>query len=188
MLQKTYEKLTYYAHHPNAFWILALVCFAESSFSPIPPDLIMIPMMIGNRENIWKITLLCTVSSVLGGFVGYWIGFSLYDTVGHYLVSEEALATYQSKFDAWGFWLISIKGFLPIPYKLVAIAAGLAKYDLAKFFVASVIARSSRFIMLAILIHYYGEEIKEYIDKNVRLVMVTAIVAIIGVLFVAKLF
>lgn len=188
MLQKTYDKLTYYAHHPKAFWILGILSFAESSVSPIPPDVVLIPMMIGNRRAIVRITLTCIIASVIGGFLGYWIGYALFDTVGRYLVSPEALESYQLRFEQWGFWLISIKGFLPIPYKIVAIAAGLAKYDLGLFFAASVIARSSRFVMLAILIHYYGEEVKEFIDKNVRLVMIGTIIAIIGVLFLAKLF
>jgi membrane protein YqaA with SNARE-associated domain len=188
MFQSIYNRLLIYAEHPNAMWILAFVSFIESSISPIPPDVLLIPMMIADRRRAVHIAMVCIVSSVIGGMLGYWIGYSLYDVVGQYLVSESALISYQEKFNQWGFLLISIKGFLPIPYKIVAIASGLAHYNFGLFLIASVIARSSRFFMLAGLIYYFGEPIKAFIERYLSYVMVGGVVLIIGTIYIAKFF
>lgn len=188
MFQRLYRQILTYAEHPQAMWILAGIAFVESSISPIPPDVLLIPMMIAERRRAIHIALVCTVSSVIGGILGYYIGYSLYDVVGHYLVTQDALISYQQKFSQWGFLLISVKGFLPIPYKVVAIASGLAQYDFTLFMVASVIARSSRFFMLASLIYYFGEPIKEFIEKHLTYVMIGGILLIIGTIYIAKFF
>jgi membrane protein YqaA with SNARE-associated domain len=188
MFQRVYNQILGYVEHPQAMWILAGVAFLESSISPIPPDVLLIPMMIGNRSKAIHIALVCIVASVIGGFVGYGIGYGLYDMLGHYLVTEEALLSYQEKFREWGFLLISVKGFLPIPYKVVAIASGLANYNLGLFFIASVIARSSRFLMLAGLIYYYGEPIKQFIERHLTYVMIGGILLIIGTIYLARFF
>ena len=185
MFQKIYDKILLYAEHRHAIWILSFISFIESFISPIPPDFLMIPMMVSQRKKAFWIAAICTITSVIGGLLGYWIGYSLYDTVGHYLVSEESLIAYQKKFDQWGFFLISIKGFLPIPYKIAAITAGLAHYHFGKFIIAYIIARSSRFLMLAILIYYYGAPIKEFIERYLPYVMVGGVVLVIGTIYLA---
>lgn len=188
MFQRLYAQILMYAEHPYAMWILAGIAFVESSISPVPPDILLIPMMIADRSRAIYIAIVCTVSSVIGGMLGYYIGYGLYDVVGHYLVTEDALISYQEKFRQWGFLLISIKGFLPIPYKVVAIASGLAKYDFGLFMMASVIARSSRFLMLAGLVYYFGEPIKEFIEKHLTYVMIGGILLIMGTIYIAKFF
>jgi membrane protein YqaA with SNARE-associated domain len=188
MFQRVYNQILGYAEHPYAMWILGAIAFAESSVSPIPPDVLLIPMMIGNRQKAIHIALVCIVASVIGGILGYWIGSSLYDIVGHYLVTEESLLAYQEKFSKWGFLLISIKGFLPIPYKIVAIASGLAHYNFGLFMIASIIARGSRFFMLASLIYYFGEPIKEFIERYLTYVMVGGVLLIVGTIYLARFF
>jgi len=188
MFQRVYNQILGYAEHPYAMWILGAIAFAESSVSPIPPDVLLIPMMIGNRQKAVHIALVCIVASVIGGILGYWIGSSLYDIVGHYLVTEESLLAYQEKFSKWGFLLISIKGFLPIPYKVVAIASGLAHYNFGLFMIASIIARGSRFFMLAGLIYYFGEPIKEFIERYLTYVMVGGVLLIVGTIYLARFF
>lgn len=188
MFVRLYNQILGYAEHQYSMWILAFISFIESSISPIPPDVLLIPMMIANRRKALHIALVCILASVFGGVVGYWIGNSLYDLVGQYLVTEEALISYQEKFNKWGFLLISIKGFLPIPYKIVAIASGLANYNFGLFMVASVIARASRFFMLASLIYYFGEPIKEFIERYLNYVMVGGVLLILGTIYLAKFF
>lgn len=188
MFQSVYNKLLRYSDHPYAMWILAFISFVESSISPIPPDILLIPMMIANRSRALQMALVCIASSVIGGIIGYWIGYGLYDLVGQYIVTDEALLSYQEKFSRWGFLLISIKGFLPIPYKVVAIASGLAKYNFGLFMLASVIARASRFFMLAGLIYYFGEPIKEFIERHLTYVMIGGILLIVGAIYSAKFF
>lgn len=186
MIQSTYNRILQYADHPYSMWILGAIAFLESIISPFPPDILLIPMMISNRSKIPQIAFVCIASSVIGGIFGYWLGYSLYDLVGHYIVSEESLVSYQEKFNQWGFLLISIKGFLPIPYKVVAIASGLAHYNLGLFLLASLIARSSRFIMLGILIYYFGEPIKQFIERYLKYVMIGAVLLVVGTIYLAK--
>ncbi len=188
MFQRVYNQILSYAEHPYAMWILATVAFVESSISPIPPDVLLIPMMISNRSKAIHMALVCIVSSVIGGILGYGIGYGLYDILGRFLVTEDALISYQEKFNQWGFLLISIKGFLPIPYKVVAIASGLAHYNFGLFMVASVIARSSRFFMLAGLIYYFGEPIKEFIERYLPYVMIGGVLLIVGTIYLARFF
>ncbi len=188
MFQSIYNRILGYAEHPYSMWILAFIAFIESSISPIPPDILLVPMMIANRSRAIHMALVCIAASVTGGIIGYWVGYSLYDLVGQYIVTDEALVSYQEKFNQWGFLLISIKGFLPIPYKIVAIASGLANYNFGLFMIASVVARSSRFLMLAGLIYYFGEPIKDFIERHLTYVMIGGILLIIGTIYSAKFF
>jgi membrane protein YqaA with SNARE-associated domain len=188
MFQRVYNQILSYSEHPQAMWILALIAFVESFISPIPPDVLLIPMMIAKRERIPQIALVCTVSSLVGGVVGYWFGYALYDLVGHYIVSEEKIIDYNTNYSTVGFIAIAIKGFLPIPYKVVAVIAGLAHYNFVLFMIASFIARASRFFMLAILVYIYGEKIKEFIEKNLALVMIGGVLLIIGTIYLVRFF
>ncbi len=184
MFKKAYDTILSYVDSPYAIYILALLSFTESFVSPIPPDVMLIPMMIHHRKNIPHYITVCTAVSVVGGILGYYIGFALYDVVGQYIVSQEALTAYQQTFSKWGFLLLCVKGFIPIPYKVVAIAAGLAKFNLPLFVVASIIARTSRFILLGVMVHYYGAEVKRYMERNVNQVMIITIIAIIAMVYV----
>jgi membrane protein YqaA with SNARE-associated domain len=163
-----------YASHPRAIWVLNLISFAESSFFPLPPDPLYIAMILKNRDSAWQLALMCTISSVLGGFVGYYIGYALYETVGKWIIDLYSL---QNSFESFkadahtnGFWLIALKGLTPIPFKIVTIASGAVQFDLLKFTIAAVIARSFRFATLGYLLWRHGEPIKDYIDNNLTLV------------------
>jgi len=173
-----------HAQKPGAVWLLAAVAFAESSFFPIPPDILLIPQILARRERAWWLASVATVSSVIGGFLGYAIGYWLFDSVGMWIITHlGSMAGFQrakASFDAWGFWLIVGKGATPIPYKIVTILCGVMHYDLGKFALASVIARGMRFYLEAALLFWFGEQAKEFIEKRLMLAMGIVVVLLIG--------
>lgn len=169
MLQKTYTTMMNYASSPKASWWLTLIAFAESSVFPIPPDPLLIAIILNKRESAWTMATLCTLSSVVGGLLGYAIGYGLYETVGqtiaHTYGMEQKLASLQDQFQRWGFWIVALKGLTPIPYKIVTIASGLAGLNLATFICASIIARGIRFYLIAFLLWRWGADIKVFIEQ-----------------------
>lgn len=172
-LRRAYDRMLTAARGPNAEPALAVVSFAESSFFPIPPDIMLIPMMIARPDRIWRLAGICTIASVIGGLFGYLIGYALYATVGQWLIAVyglgEDMAAYTDAFDTWGFAIIVAKGMTPIPYKLVTIASGVARMDLALFILASVIARGMRFFLVGLLIRLFGAPIQAFIEKYLTL-------------------
>lgn len=173
-----------HAQKPGAVWLLAGVAFAESSFFPLPPDILLIPQILARRRAAWWLATVATVSSVIGGFLGYAIGYWLFDTVGVWIVTHfGSMAGFQrakAEFDEWGFWLIVGKGATPIPYKIVTILCGVMHYDLGKFAVASVIARGMRFYLEAALLYWFGAQAKEFIEKRLMLTMVLLLLLLVG--------
>jgi membrane protein YqaA with SNARE-associated domain len=188
MLRSWYDWVIRMSEHPKALWILCGVSFAESSFFPIPPDLMLIPMVIAQRAKAWLIASVCSLASVAGGFLGYAIGFFLLETVGKWLLAfygmSGGIAEFQQWYADWGLWVILIKGATPIPYKLVTIASGAAHFDLLVFGLASLATRGARFFLVTALLYVYGEPIRGFIEKHLTLVT-TAFVAIIVAGFVA---
>lgn len=148
---------------------LFAVSFAESSFFPIPPDIMLVPMTLARPERAWYLAWLTTVASVLGGLLGYAIGYFLYDTVGLWIINtyglEDTFAAFQMEFAKWGFLVILLKGLTPIPYKLVTIASGIAAFPLWQFVIASMVARGGRFFLLALLLRYFGDRARVFIEK-----------------------
>ncbi len=183
MLRRSYDWIMGYSTRPNALWVLIAVAFAESSFFPIPPDPLYIAMILGQREQAWRLAIFCTLSSVIGGLLGYYIGFALYETVGEWIVTtygmQDSIEKAMEGFRNWGFWIVALKGLTPIPYKIVTIASGIAKLDMATFLSASIIARGFRFFMLAALLRNFGAEIKEYIDRNLGFVTTVGVSALV---------
>lgn len=183
MLRRLYNWTMSFAERPNARWALAVVSFTESSFFPIPPDVLLIPMVLANRERAFRLAAICTAASVLGGILGYAIGALLYDTVGAWLINlygyADRIEEFRQAYAEWGAWIILIKGLLPIPYKIVTIASGFAGYDFFWFIVLSAITRGARFFAVAGLLYYYGDPVRNFIEK--RLELVTAVVAVIFV-------
>ena len=160
-------------HAPLA---LGAVAFAESSFFPIPPDLLLVPMSLAQPRRAWAYATVCTVASVLGGVLGYAIGALLYDTVGQWLI---ATYHYADKMDAmraayaqWGWLLILIKGLTPIPYKLVTIVSGLLGYNFALFVLLSIITRGARFFILAGLLNRFGDPIRGALERHFAAILV----------------
>ncbi|MBI3706514.1 MAG: DedA family protein [Proteobacteria bacterium] len=192
MLQRLYDWTMRLAAHPRALWALAAVSFAESSFFPIPPDALIIPMVLARPAQAWRIALVCTAASVIGGFFGYAIGYFLFETIGRHVLAfygySAAFAEFQAKFNEWGIWIILIKGLTPIPYKLITIASGLAKFDLAIFGVASLATRGVRFFLVAGLLRIFGPPIRDFIERRLTLVTTVFAVSLVGGFLVLRYF
>lgn len=191
MLQAIYGWMMDKASHRHALWWLAAISFIESSFFPIPPDIMLIPMVLAAPTRWWRLALVCTLASVVGGYLGYAIGYFLMEPVGlpilRFFHIDGKLPEFKAFVDRWGMAGIIIKGATPIPYKLVTIAAGAFDFDLAKFTVASVIARGMRFFLVAALLWKYGAPIRDFVEKRLKLVTTAAVVLLVGGFAVLKL-
>lgn len=188
MLRGLYDWVLRLAEHPRALWALAVVSFVESSFFPIPPDAMLLPMVLAQRAKAWLIAGVCTIASVAGGFLGYAIGYYLFETAGKWVIElyglQQGFADYQAQFNEWGLWIILIKGLTPIPYKIVTIASGAAHFDLLTFGLASIVTRGARFYLVAGLLYFFGEPIRSFVEKHLTLVT-TGFVVIVLAGFVA---
>ena len=174
MFRGLYDWTMRLAQHRHAIRSMGLVSFAESSFFPIPPDVMLVPLILARREQAWLIAGICTVCSVLGGMLGYAIGYFLYDTLGAWLIDlyglQKGATEFHDWFAKWGAALILIKGLTPIPFKLVTIACGLAKFNFGIFVVTALITRGARFYLIAALLRHYGAPIQTFIEKRLTLV------------------
>ncbi len=191
MLHRFYARTLALASSPRALWWLAAIAFAESSFFPIPPDTLLIPMALARPDKAWRFAFVCTVASVIGGALGYFIGYALFDQLARPVI---ALYGYAARFDAyqamyaeWGLWIILIKGVTPIPYKIVTIASGAAHFNFGVFMAASVVTRGARFFLVATLLHFYGESVREFIERRLTLVTTGIVVGIVGGFMVLRL-
>ena len=189
MLQSYYDRFTALSRSKNAPYVLAAVSFAESSFFPIPPDVMLIPMALAEPKRAWTYAGICTVASVLGGLLGYAIGALLYDSLGVWLLHFYG---YTSKFEQFRVWyqqygaaVILIKGLLPIPYKLVSIASGVAGYNLFWFVVLSFITRGARFYAEAGIFNRWGGTLGPLIRDNVTAVVLGSIAFIVFGFYIA---
>ena len=185
MLRRIYDWCVAAADKPYALWVLGAVSFAESSFFPVPPDIMLLPMSLARPKRAWLFAALCTVASVAGGVVGYGIGALLYDSVGQWLINLYGLGgkveAFRASYAQWGAWIIIGKGLTPIPYKLVTITSGFAGYNIWLFVLCSIIARGGRFFVVAILLNRYGEWIRIRIEKHLGLwVAIGAAVLVLG--------
>jgi membrane protein YqaA with SNARE-associated domain len=193
MLRRLYDWCIAAADKPYALWILGMVSFAESSFFPVPPDVMLIPMSLAQPRKAWLFALVCTITSVAGGVLGYAIGALLYDSIGGWIIQ---LYGYGNKMDAfresyaeWGAMIILVKGLTPIPYKLVTISLGFAGYNLFLFIVLSIITRGARFFLLAFLLNRYGPQAREIIEKRLGFwVTIGAVGLVLGFVVVYWLF
>jgi len=190
MLKRFYDRMMRLAAGKHAIWALAAVSFIESSVFPIPPDVLLIPMVLADRNHAWRLAAVTTVASVAGGFLGYAIGYFAFDAIGlpilnfyHAMDRYDAL---KQSFDQWGVWIIIAKGMTPIPYKLVTIASGALKFDLLSFAIASLISRSLRFFLVAALLWWFGEPIRDFIERRLALVTTAFLVALVGGFFVLR--
>ena len=184
MLRRLYDWTLSLAARPSAPYALGVVSFAESSFFPVPPDVMLVPMMLARPDKAWSYALICTITSVLGGVVGYLIGLMLYDSIGSWLFRlyglSEGAETFRQAYAEYGHWVILLKGLTPIPYKLVTITSGFAGYHLGWFILLSILTRGARFFLVALLMSRYGAKIKSIIDNHFNLVATGSIVAIVG--------
>jgi membrane protein YqaA with SNARE-associated domain len=169
---------------------LIAVSFAESSFFPIAPDVMLIPMVLANRQRAFLLAAWCTLASVIGGMLGYAIGALLYNSVGHWLIAAygygDKLEAFRAAYAEWGSWIILIKGLTPIPYKIVTIASGFAGYNFALFVILSAITRGARFGVEAALLFRFGDPVRGFIEKRFNYVMLAVLAAIAGGFVVAR--
>jgi membrane protein YqaA with SNARE-associated domain len=185
MLKRIYDWCIDAADKPYALWILAAVSFAESSFFPIPPDIMLLPMSLARPKRAWWFATVCTVASVAGGVVGYAIGALLYDSLGQWLINIYGLSgkveAFRQSYAEWGAVIIIGKGLTPIPYKLVTITSGFAGYNIWLFILCSIIARGGRFFVVAVLLNRYGDFIRAELEKRLGLwVGIGAAVLVLG--------
>jgi membrane protein YqaA with SNARE-associated domain len=184
MLQRFYRRVMALAGSPNAAWWLALIAFAESSFFPIPPDALLVPMALARPRAAWRFAAVCTVASVAGGALGYLIGFAVFDQLARPILNlygyGAAYAAFQAKFQEYGLWIVLVKGLTPIPYKIVTIAAGAARFDFWLFMLASLLTRGARFFLVATLLHFYGDAVRDFIERRLTLVTSAVAVGVVG--------
>jgi len=188
MLRSLYDWCIDAAGKPYAAWILGAVSFAESSFLPVPPDIMLIPMSLARPDRAWRFAALCTLTSVAGGMLGYFIGAVLYDSVGLWLIRlygyGDKVEAFREAYAQYGALIILLKGLTPIPYKLVTIASGFAGYNFAAFVGLSLLTRGARFFAEAFLLKRYGPRARVIIEERLgfwvtsgALVLVAGVVA-----------
>lgn len=184
MLRRLYDWTMDLASRPNALRALGIVSFTESSFFPIPPDAMIIPMVLARPDRAWSIAFVATVTSVAGGAFGYFIGYYLLETIGQTVIAlygyEDKFAAFRDAYNEWGLWIILIKGMTPIPYKLVTIASGAASFDFAVFMLASALTRGARFYLVAALLKYFGPPIRDFVERRLTLVTTVFVVGLVG--------
>jgi membrane protein YqaA with SNARE-associated domain len=193
MLRRLYDWCIAAAGKPHASWIMGIVAFVESSFFPIPPDAMLIPMSLARPDRAYFYATLCTVASVAGGVLGYAIGYFLYESLGLWLMQ---LYGYGGKVEAfrqayveWGAWIILLKGVTPIPYKIVTIASGFAEYPIIPFILLSIVARGVRFFVVAFLLNRYGVQARVIIEERLGFwVTISMLVLVIGIVLAVYLF
>jgi len=184
MLRRLYDHFIAAAGKRHALWTMGAMSFAESSFFPVPPDIMLIPMALARPDRAWLYATVCTIASVAGGVLGYLIGSLLYDSVGQWLIQlygyGDKVESFRAAYAAYGAWIILLKGLTPIPYKIVTITSGFAAYNLPLFILFSIIARGARFFLLAFLLHRYGPQAREMIERRLGLWVTLGAVVVVG--------
>jgi len=191
ILRNLYNWTLVKAGHKKATWFLAIVSFSESSFFPIPPDIMLIPMILANRLKAWAYALICTLSSVIGGIFGYLIGYLFYSTIGSLIIQFYGLSNFFEKFenyyDQWGVLIVLGGGFTPFPFKFITIASGVFNLNIFFFIIAATVARGIRFYLLSSLLFIYGDKIKILIDKYFNILVSLFFILLIGSILIIKL-
>jgi len=179
MLRRIYDWIIRLSASRHALPALAVIAFAESSFFPIPPDAFIIPMVLAQPKRAWRIALVATSASVLGGIAGYAIGTYL-QGFSQWLIGAQNFEAFRAAYAEWGLWIILIKGLTPIPYKIVTIASGLTGFNFPVFILASIATRGARFFIVAALLRFYGPPIRDFIERRLTLVTTAFLVLLVG--------
>ncbi|MFV1531119.1 MULTISPECIES: YqaA family protein [unclassified Phaeobacter] len=184
MLRALYHRTMALADHPKALWWLAGVAFIESSVFPIPPDVLMIPMILARPSRAWLVALVALIASVAGGLLGYAIGAFFYDSIGQPVLAAmgkaDAMAEFNSRFNDFGFWAVLIAGITPFPYKVITIMSGWTGMPIATFVVTSILARALRFFVVAGLLWQFGAPTRDFIERRLGLVFTVFVVLLFG--------
>ena len=190
MLRRLYDWTMGLAGHRHALPALALVAFIESSLFPVPPDILIIPMVLAARSRAWRIATVATAASVVGGLLGYAIGAGLYETVGRPVLDFYGYGAkfegFRDAYNEWGAWIVAGAGFTPFPYKVITIASGVTGLNLAVFMLASLISRGARFFLLAALLWYFGPPVRRFIEANLPLLATLFFVLLFGGFLAAR--
>ncbi len=184
MLRRLYDWVMGLAAGRHANWALAGVSFAESSFFPIPPDVMLIPMVMADRTRWWRIALISTIASVLGALLGYAIGALLFEAIGKPILdfyhADAAFASLQAQYNEWGWLGILIGAVTPLPYKVLTIFSGSVAFSLPVFIAVSVLGRGLRFFIVAGLLYFFGPPIRDFIEKRLTLVFIVFCIVLVG--------
>ena len=190
MLRRLYDWTMALAARPRAEWALAAVAFAESSFFPIPPDILLIPMVLADRTRAWRYAMVATIASLIGGLAGYLIGAFVFDQVGRPLLEFYGYSARFDEFAAmyndWGAWIVFAAGLTPFPYKVITIASGTTGLDIVVFMIASLAARGGRFFIVAALLYWVGPPIRAFIERRLGLVFTVFMLLLVGGFVVAR--
>lgn len=185
-IRRLYDWVLRWAWTPHGQVALGVLSFAEASFFPIPPDVLLIALVLGARERWLRLALICSVASIAGGLFGYAIGWGLWAAVDQWFYAyvpgftPEKFGKVADLYREWDFWVVFVAGFTPIPYKIITITAGVFSLNLPMFIVASAVSRSARFFLVAWLLHRYGEPIRTFIDKRFNLLAIAFTALLIG--------
>jgi len=184
MLQPLYDRTMSLAGHRHATWALAAIAFVESSIFPIPPDVLLIPMILAARSRAWVLAAICTLASVAGGYLGYAIGYGLYESAGlailEFYGATAKFAEFQALYNEWGAWIVMMAGLTPFPYKVITIASGVTQLDPVVFGIASALSRGLRFFVEAALLWHFGPPIRDWIESNLKLAATLFFVLLFG--------
>jgi membrane protein YqaA with SNARE-associated domain len=190
IFKSLYNAVIALSEKPYAVKALGAISFAESSFFPIPPDVMLLPMALAKPKRALYYAAVCTITSVLGGILGYYIGAWLYDSAGAWLINLYGLGgkveAFREQYREYGHWVILLKGLTPIPFKLVTITSGLAGYDIWMFILLSIITRGARFFILAGVLHKYGDFLRGFIERNLTAIAIISIIALVGGFAIVK--
>ena len=191
MLRRLYDRVLALSADPRAPIWLGAIAFAESSFFPVPPDALLIPMALARPERAWRYAAICTAASVVGGALGYLIGYALFDQLAKPLIGfygyGPSFTAFQAMYAEYGLWVILIKGLTPIPYKIVTIASGAAAFSFPAFMGASLLTRGARFFLVAGLLRRFGAPVRDFIERRLTLVTSMAAAGIVGGFLALKL-
>ena len=189
-LKRTYNWTLEKAQHKNAKWYLSLISFAESSFFPIPPDILLIPMALASKAKAIFYAFICTLFSVLGGILGYAIGYFFFNSVGIYIVEfyhlENSFNIFEDYYKEFGILIVLGAGITPFPYKFITIASGVFGLNIFLFIIVSIIGRGLRFYLIAILLYFFGEKIKLIIDKYFNILTIVFFILLVGSVFIIR--
>jgi len=180
-----------FSEHRYGRWVLAAIAFADSSFLPIPPDLLLVPMALVQPKRIWALSLICTIASSLGAVVGYVIGYGLWSLIGVWLVDlygyGDGFIAYQHLIEKWGVWIIIAKSLTPIPFKIMAIAAGVAAMSPSAFLISAALGRALHFAIVAGLIALWGDRVMVLVSRYGRVLAIISMLGLIGIAVVQHL-
>ena len=191
MFRRLYNWMMEMAEHPKALWALSAVSFAESSFFPLPPDIMLIPMVLAKRAKAFVYASYAAIFSVAGGILGYAIGYFLYETIGQPVLDfygyGDKFSSFADQYNEWGAWIVLMAGLTPFPYKVITIASGVTGLAFPVFMLASIVARSIRFFAVSALLYWFGPQIRSFIEKYFGLVTLIFFVMLFGGFALVKL-